>query len=200
MGRQCSEYRKARQRFKISEKRRELKLKAIAYKGGSCSVCGYNKCPGALIFHHINPDEKDFGISHNGSVWKFDLIKDELDKCILVCANCHAEIHAEHHELNRQSKFEALEKQKPPPVKPSLNKECFKCKRPIKVFASHIKKRNFCSRQCSDSVIYNDGWPENNALLDSIAKSSVKQVAKELNKSLSSVYDRLSKIRRTIKN
>lgn len=39
---------------------------AIDYKGGKCSVCGYNKCRAALEFHHTNPNEKDFGISAKG--------------------------------------------------------------------------------------------------------------------------------------
>jgi hypothetical protein len=39
---------------------------AIAYKGGECSICGYNKCVAALEFHHLNPSEKDFTISAKG--------------------------------------------------------------------------------------------------------------------------------------
>lgn len=62
---------------------------SIAYKGGKCQCCGYNKYVGALEFHHINSEEKDFGISAKGCSWK--RVKEELDKCI--CANCHREIH-----------------------------------------------------------------------------------------------------------
>lgn len=75
--------------------RRRLKLKkmALEYKGGCCSICGYNKCDAALEFHHIDPSQKDFGISENGHTKSFDKIKVELDKCILVCSNCHQELH-----------------------------------------------------------------------------------------------------------
>ena len=66
------------------------KQKAVDYKGGKCSVCGYCKCLTALEFHHTNPDEKDGYNSH----WTFERNIPELDKCILVCANCHREIHA----------------------------------------------------------------------------------------------------------
>lgn len=66
---------------------------AIAYKGGKCEHCGYCKCDKALEFHHRDPSEKDFGISYKGETRSFDRIKVELDKCILLCANCHREEH-----------------------------------------------------------------------------------------------------------
>ena len=72
--------------------RQEMKIKAAEYKGGCCQYCGYNKCMGALEFHHLDPKKKDFGIAAVTRSW--ENIKDELDKCILVCANCHREIHA----------------------------------------------------------------------------------------------------------
>jgi predicted HNH restriction endonuclease len=67
----------------------------VEYKGGSCVKCGYKKCIGALEFHHIDPSKKDFTLSHLKSSKFDDKIKNELDKCILVCANCHREIHEE---------------------------------------------------------------------------------------------------------
>lgn len=70
---------------------RKAKLKAIEYKGGKCCICGYDKCARSLTFHHLDPTKKDFGIS--GSTKSFEKLKPELDKCILVCANCHGEIH-----------------------------------------------------------------------------------------------------------
>lgn len=72
---------------------RQRKLDAIAYLGGQCFNCGYSKCPAALEFHHKVPEEKDFTIS--GTKYRrWEAIKTELDKCVLVCANCHREIHA----------------------------------------------------------------------------------------------------------
>ena len=69
----------------------KTKAKAIEYKGGKCIVCGYNKTPRALHFHHLDPSQKDFGIS--GSTKSFEKLKPELDKCVLLCANCHSEVH-----------------------------------------------------------------------------------------------------------
>ena len=72
--------------------RREVKRKLIEYKGGKCQICGYNRCQEALEFHHLDPSQKDFTIS--GGTKSFESLKPEVDKCILVCANCHREIHA----------------------------------------------------------------------------------------------------------
>lgn len=76
-----------------NSKRREIKKKAVEYKGGKCQLCGYNRCPAALTFHHINPEEKRFGISDKAHQYSWDVIKKELDNCALVCSNCHTEIH-----------------------------------------------------------------------------------------------------------
>lgn len=71
---------------------RKTKQKCLDYKGRKCCICGYNKSTRALCFHHLDPNEKDFAISkYRTHAW--DKVKAELDKCLLVCANCHAEIH-----------------------------------------------------------------------------------------------------------
>lgn len=74
----------------------KIKKQAVEYKGGKCVKCGYNKCLSALEFHHINPLEKDKLLNSRGINRRksFKLLKVELDKCVLVCANCHREIHS----------------------------------------------------------------------------------------------------------
>jgi len=64
------------------------------YKGGKCSICGYNKCVWALDLHHRDNSIKEFGLSVRGLTRSWEKIKLEADKCVLVCANCHREIHA----------------------------------------------------------------------------------------------------------
>lgn len=71
---------------------KENKKKAVEYKGGKCIICGYNKCMRSLSFHHRNPKFKDPNWNKMRN-WKFEKIKKELDKCDLVCNNCHGEIH-----------------------------------------------------------------------------------------------------------
>ncbi len=79
---------------KVTERRRRLKEMAVIYKGGKCTICGYNRCIAALDFHHLNPNEKDFSLSVRGLTRSWEKIKSEVNKCVLVCANCHREIHA----------------------------------------------------------------------------------------------------------
>ena len=85
----------------VTIKRRAIKNMLIAYKGGKCERCGYNKTSRALEFHYLNPEEKDFEIS-KVLTRNIQSLKDEVDKCILLCSNCHAEIHEElDMELNK---------------------------------------------------------------------------------------------------
>ena len=82
------------------ERQRKLKIKSVEYKGGCCVRCGYDKYYGALDFHHLDPSQKDFNLG-NCKLTNFEKIKSELDKCILVCSNCHREIH---HELKQKER------------------------------------------------------------------------------------------------
>jgi hypothetical protein len=92
------DYRKGHGKIKCNschanQRRFGLKQKAIEYKGGKCSRCGYCKCSGALTFHHLDPSTKSFSIGGNHTL-AWERVRQELDKCILVCHNCHSEIHA----------------------------------------------------------------------------------------------------------
>ena len=78
----------------VVKRRKKIRDMAIKYKGEKCVFCGYDKCIRALEFHHIENNEKDFGISEKGYTRSWEKVKEELDKCILVCANCHRELHA----------------------------------------------------------------------------------------------------------
>ena len=70
-----------------------VKQKLIDYKGGRCEECGYDKdSPSAYDFHHRIPSEKSFSISRYTRL-KFESLKEEVDKCTLLCCRCHAELH-----------------------------------------------------------------------------------------------------------
>ena len=62
--------------------------------GGKCVRCGYDKCFDALDFHHIDPTQKEFHLG-NSRGFNAEKLRAELAKCMLVCRNCHAEIHYE---------------------------------------------------------------------------------------------------------
>ncbi len=68
---------------------------AVAYKDGKCQRCGYDRCIEALEFHHMDPTKKDFSISSKGYTRSWKRVQKELDKCVMLCANCHRETHAE---------------------------------------------------------------------------------------------------------
>lgn len=75
--------------------RQKTKELIVVSMGGKCVLCGYNKCFSALELHHLNRSEKLFsfsGIRARPREW--NIIEQELKKCILVCSNCHKEIEA----------------------------------------------------------------------------------------------------------
>ena len=79
-----SNYKKAHEeRIKSSKK---LKI-------NGCAICGYNKCDTGLDFHHVNPQDKKFRLNISNMGRKNKALVEELNKCILLCANCHREIH-----------------------------------------------------------------------------------------------------------
>lgn len=81
-------------RNEFQKRRRDsIKEKLIDIYGGKCIKCGYDKCKKALHFHHLDPNTKEFTISHKIRTRPWETIIKEADKCIMICANCHAEIH-----------------------------------------------------------------------------------------------------------
>jgi hypothetical protein len=76
----------------VTERRRRVKLQLIREAGGACIICGYDRCPGALQFHHVEPSEKAFHISGRGVTRALEAARLEAQKCVLLCASCHAEV------------------------------------------------------------------------------------------------------------
>lgn len=70
----------------------KYKLKSIEYLGGKCNECGYNNNKNAMVFHHKDPSEKNDEISGLFN-YKWERIRNELDKCVLLCVNCHRTLH-----------------------------------------------------------------------------------------------------------
>jgi hypothetical protein len=71
---------------------RKIKLELIELLGGKCSMCKYKKCPAALDFHHVGSKKEQNIAKIIGDSSKQKALK-EVKKCILVCANCHRELH-----------------------------------------------------------------------------------------------------------
>ena len=77
----------------LQKSRNKRKEDMVHVMGDHCQLCGYNKCIIALEFHHINPSEKEFNFNKAISM-DWEKTRLELEKCILLCANCHREVHA----------------------------------------------------------------------------------------------------------
>ena len=75
------------------DRQAKFKQDCVNYKGGRCQKCGYCKNTSALDFHHIDPNKKEFTISKYKAQKFDDRIIPELEKCELICRNCHAEAH-----------------------------------------------------------------------------------------------------------
>jgi hypothetical protein len=76
-----------------NQQRTRVKERAVAYKGGKCSRCGYDRCLRSLVFHHREPRKKDFSVNAHHFCRSWAQLQQELDKCDLLCANCHGEVH-----------------------------------------------------------------------------------------------------------
>ena len=77
---------------KVSQKRRDAKDQLVRAAGGRCVLCAYDRCLGALQFHHTDRKTKLFGLAMKGRTMSFEKLLAEARKCVLLCANCHAEV------------------------------------------------------------------------------------------------------------
>ena len=116
--------------------RRKTKQKLIFYKGGKCQNCGYDKeCPTAYDFHHRNPLTKSFGIGSHKTTVSWERLKIEVDKCDLLCKNCHAELHDEEYKSGLYIQH------------PVGDRKCPVCNEMFKYNLQNDKK--FCSSLCA---------------------------------------------------
>jgi DNA-binding transcriptional ArsR family regulator len=79
---------------RVSRRRRRTKEILVAEAGGKCALCGYHRYVGALHFHHVDPAAKRLQIGARGLTRALAIVRREAEKCVLLCANCHAEVEA----------------------------------------------------------------------------------------------------------
>ncbi|MFC1510424.1 hypothetical protein ACFL49_02070 [Candidatus Omnitrophota bacterium] len=87
----------------VHKRRRKIRQMSVEYKGGKCECCGYDRCIEALEFHHKDASAKDFSISQKGYTRSWQKVVEEINKCILLCANCHREVHAQNAAFSRNA-------------------------------------------------------------------------------------------------
>lgn len=78
----------------VARRRRKVKDLLVAEAGGACALCGYRRCARALHFHHLDPDTKRFGLAQGGWSRSIRVLREEAQKCVLLCSNCHSEVEA----------------------------------------------------------------------------------------------------------
>lgn len=159
--------------------------------GGSCCICGYNKCQSSLVLHHLDPDKKDFAISSiraNPKNW-FSIVE-ELRKCVMLCHNCHCEVHEGLSFVpNNAPKFdeEYLEYRKIESIKDGKLTPCLVCGKLKPSF------QKTCSKSCSARLRFKVDW-DNIDLQKELKSKSILQLAKELGCSDGAIHKRLKKL------
>ena len=149
---------------KQKERALSRKLELIRLKGGKCEICGYDKNIAALEFHHLDPNVKSFQLdSRHLSNTTRDKIIEELDKCILVCANCHRELHNPHFNGENIENLLAEMKSKHASVfsKPKRKLTCKHCGREF----DYVTGKLYCSKKCRDADI-NKKYPSYEEIIE----------------------------------
>lgn len=167
----------------VSEARRKLKVKAVEYKGGKCEECGYNKSHAALDFHHTDPTSKDLQIS-NGNYRQWDVVRVELDKCRLLCSNCHREEHERLRSERVTQQARTAREEVPERVK-FIFVRCLRkaCQRDIRVVPSRLKAESgklFCSVECASLSHGRTIWPSDTVLARVVWQQPVLTLSKML--------------------
>lgn len=188
------ELRKAYMAMKMTSFHRQTKKKAVEYKGGECERCGYDKSLAALVFHHRDPKEKDFRISEKNRKW--EQVEIELDKCDLLCSNCHHEEHERIAEIGRKERYEKIRSSIPERISgPILEIECSTCKKMIRRLRSEIRgKRVFCSLKCASKNQERIKWPDKEELKILVWENPVTYLAKTFGVSNKAVKKRCEKL------
>jgi hypothetical protein len=160
--------------------RNRAKEKLVLYKGGKCEKCGYDNLNYLRVFefHHIDSSEKDFTIS--GKTWSFERLRLEVDKCILLCSNCHKEIHEDldrvirKERLNTTHRFtesgQMVLRNRPIGYRSRKEKLCQTC-------GAKTRNLKFCSQKCNS--INNSRKPSMEVLLELKKKYNNIEIGKQ---------------------
>jgi hypothetical protein len=174
----------------VKKWRTNCKKRIIVAMGGACCCCGYNKCDWALALHHLDPTQKDISLGAvRANPQNWNLIVEELRKCVLVCHVCHSEIHAGIRIVpidaskfdEKFADYKALEN------KPEELSACPVCG---KIKPIHLKN---CSTDCAHRSRYKIDW-NSIIFIEELKKKSIVQLAEELGCSDAAIHKRMKKL------
>lgn len=175
---------------RVSAHRTGRKKALVAYFGGSCKICGYSTYHGALHFHHVDPNTKKFGLARGGVTRSLRKCIKEAGQCVLVCSNCHAELHAGLIALPDNSEEAAavadklLQELQQKDDDRAKRKWCGICG--AKKFKT-ARRCKACFGRSRERIV----WPAYEELIEMVAKTSKIAVAKKLGVSESAVRKRI---------
>jgi hypothetical protein len=173
----------------IRKNYRKLKKELLVSAYGSkCVVCGYSNAITALEFHHINEDTKKFNISQDHNI-KWEILLEEVKKCMLVCCRCHREIHEKLIDITnikQEIDISPIKDLFERPIKKV--KKCFCCGKPT--------YNKFCSIECSAKTQERINWNDQELIDLYVVKNvNVLQLSKIYKLSYNSVKKRLKKLK-----
>lgn len=159
----------------VKAHRKEVKKRIIYVLGDKCSYCGYNRCNEALEVHHLKPELKDFTFAdaYNSS---WDILSKELEDCVLLCANCHREVHQNLIQVNQSS----FNKQRNLEIINHLVEFKTRKQNYCKICGKEIDiKAQYCS-ECYKNLL-KEGRPEPNELMKLIVQLGFEGVGRLYN-------------------
>jgi len=173
--------------WKVKDWRKRTKQKLIDGFGGKCNKCGYNKYYGALDLHHKNPKEKSFGFSAAlASPISWDKLLDEAKKCVLLCGNCHQELHGGLWTLEEIDIVE-FQGQEQCFKKDTITGKCVVCE--VDVYMGRI----CCSLECAGKRASKVCWPSKSDFQKLLRNNSIAELSMKFNVSEAAVRKRKKK-------
>ena len=163
---------------KTSERRQtwreRTKWRLVDALGGKCRICGYDKCRRSLHFHHVDPSTKTISISKmTTNPRNIEAIAEEAKKCILVCSNCHGEIHEGLLDVsNIEITFDESKLQIKIKIDP-VSIACLNC-------GKQTFNRKYCSRKCIGYGKFTVNWPDPDVVLQMVKDTSYVSTAEAL--------------------
>jgi hypothetical protein len=167
--------------------RERTRKKLMAAFGGKCNKCGYDFCSEAMDFHHLDPSKKDFAISKALECpKKWDIIVDEVKKCILLCCRCHRELHCKLWSLDQIKIVTVTDLEHRVLKKDTVTGQCPVCNK-------DVYGRICCSLTCAGRKARKVEWPSNQELKLLLKTNSKSQIARDLGVSETAVRKRIAK-------
>jgi hypothetical protein len=148
----------------VMESQRRKKIFAVEQFGGECQLCGYKKCINALEFHHLDKSQKEEEPHYVIMRWSWEKAIKELEKCILVCSNCHQEIHYKYIDIDLK-----------PLQKTFFKKQCPVCE---EEFLTSNDEQKYCDTICMGMSYRRIERPTLEELQDLLSKYSYVKVGK----------------------